>query len=66
MESIQKFFYDLFLGVNWDKTYCEYPTTTVNTVIATEIKEIASKPNNNKLAADLLPFMLKQLPSTKN
>jgi len=60
MESIQKFFYDLFFGSNWDKTYCEANTVQTVQTVKTNTEPTAS---NKKLAADLLPFMLKQLPS---
>jgi hypothetical protein len=51
MESLQKFFYDLFLGVNWDKGYCE----TKPEITATQPVD-KQEPVTENISAALLPL----------
>jgi hypothetical protein len=59
MESLQKFFYDLFLGINWDKGYCGSETSAAKT--NNKAQETA-KPNeiqestNQDMSKALLPL----------
>ena len=52
MESLQKFFYDLFLGVNWDKGYCE-PTPQKTNQVA---NKVVTK-SNEEISAAVLPLV---------
>jgi len=59
MESLQKFFYDLFLGINWDKGYCGSETSEAKT---DNKPQETAKPNethesiNQDMSKALLPL----------
>lgn len=61
MESFASFFYKLFFGSNWSKTYCEDPTQSVaaTNVAAAILPLVAeSAPTNTvELAPELLPLI---------
>jgi hypothetical protein len=61
MASFTSFFYELFFGSNWSKTYCEDPTQSVAAAvlpIAAAVLPIAAESVPTvELAPELLPLV---------
>jgi hypothetical protein len=62
MESLQKFFYDLFLGINWDKGYCASETSAAKTnnkpqeIAKPNEIQVTQEPTNQDISKALLPL----------
>jgi hypothetical protein len=54
MASFTSFFYDLFFGSNWSKSYCEDPTTKAN--IAQAVLPLTTAVPQPNIAAAVLPL----------
>ena len=60
MASFTSFFYELFFGSNWSKTYCEDPTKAVPAAnVAAAVLPLATveAPPTVELAPELLPLV---------
>jgi hypothetical protein len=55
MASFTSFFYELFFGSNWSKTYCEDPTQSVAAAVLPLAK--VETPPTVELAPELLPLV---------
>ena len=54
MASFTSFFYDLFFGSNWSKSYCEDPTTKAS--IAAAVLPLTAAVSQPNIAAAVLPL----------
>ena len=54
MASFASFFYELFFGSNWSKTYCEDPTQSVASAV---LPLAAESVPTVELAPELLPLV---------
>jgi hypothetical protein len=54
LASFTSFFYDLFFGSNWSKSYCEDPTTKAN--IAPAVLPLTTAVPQPNIAAAVLPL----------
>ena len=62
MASFTSFFYDLFFGSNWSKSYCEDPTTKAN--IAAAVLPLTTAVPQPNIATAVLPLATKAVDET--